>query len=158
MTTWISSSCLHNFCVAQVSSMKQSSFPARLYAHKTVMVVIILIKTFVTGIVPVPTLAALLSVVVVVMIVDLTHYRQWCHNEGNGISNHQPHDCLLNHLFRRWSKKTSKLRVTGLCVGNSPVTGEFPAQRASNADYLKKADSEHIRNKKHSESANLRHA
>ena len=30
-------------------------------------------------------------------------------------------------------KKTSKLRVTGLCVGNSPVTGEFPAQGASNA-------------------------
>ena len=32
-----------------------------------------------------------------------------------------------------YSKKTSKLRVTGLCEGNSPVTGEFPAQRASNA-------------------------
>ena len=28
----------------------------------------------------------------------------------------------------------SKLRVTGLCVGNSPVTGEFPALRASNAE------------------------
>ena len=31
------------------------------------------------------------------------------------------------------SKKTSKLRVTGLCAGNSPVTGEFSAQRTSNA-------------------------
>ena len=31
------------------------------------------------------------------------------------------------------AKKTSKLRVTGLCEGNSPVTGEFPAQTASNA-------------------------
>ena len=31
-------------------------------------------------------------------------------------------------------KKTSKLRVTGLCVWNSPVTGEFPAQMASNAE------------------------
>ena len=49
-------------------------------------------------------------------------------------SNHQPHDCLLNRLFRRKSKKTSKLRVTGLCVGNSPVTDEFPAQMASNAE------------------------
>ena len=48
-------------------------------------------------------------------------------------SNHQPHDCLLNRLFRCRSKKTSKLRVTGLCVGNSPVTGESPTQRASNA-------------------------
>ena len=51
-----------------------------------------------------------------------------------GPSNHQPHDCLLNHLFGRRSKKTSKLRVTGLCVGNSPGTGEFPTQRASNAE------------------------
>ena len=31
-------------------------------------------------------------------------------------------------------KKASKLRVTGLCAGNSPGTGEFPAQRASNAE------------------------
>ena len=35
---------------------------------------------------------------------------------------------------RRRSKKTSKLRVTGLFVWNSPVTGEFPTQRASNAE------------------------
>ena len=28
-------------------------------------------------------------------------------------------------------RKHKKLRVTGLCVGNSPVTGEFPAQKAS---------------------------
>ena len=59
---------------------------------------------------------------------------QWPHNERNGVSNHQPDDCLLKRLFRRRPKKTSKLRVTGLCVGNSPVTGEFPAQRASNAE------------------------
>ena len=36
--------------------------------------------------------------------------------------------------IRRRSKKTSKLRVTGLCEGNSPVTDGFPAQRASNAE------------------------
>ena len=59
---------------------------------------------------------------------------QWHHNEHDGISNHQPYDCLLNRLFRRRSKKTSKLRVTGLCAGNSPGTGEFPAQMASNAE------------------------
>ena len=47
---------------------------------------------------------------------------------------HQPHNCLLNRLFRRRSKKTSKLCVTGLCAGNLPVTGEFPAQMASNAE------------------------
>ena len=59
---------------------------------------------------------------------------QWCHNEHNGILNHQRHNCLPNSLFRRRWKKTSKLRVTGLCEGNSPVTGEFPAQRASNVE------------------------
>ena len=59
---------------------------------------------------------------------------QWRHNEFDGVLNHQRLDCLLNRLFRRRSKKTSKLRVTGLCEGNSPVTGEFPAQRASNAE------------------------
>ena len=56
---------------------------------------------------------------------------QWRHNECDGISNHQPHDCLFNRLFRRRSKKTP----------NSPVnwghiTGEFPAQRASNAENI----------------------
>ena len=59
---------------------------------------------------------------------------QWRHDERDGVSNHQPHHCLLKRLFRRRSKKTSKLRVTGLCEGHSSVTGEFPAQRASNAE------------------------
>ena len=58
---------------------------------------------------------------------------QWRHNERDDVSNHRRLDCLLNCLFRRRSKKTSKFRVTGLCAGSSPVTGEFPAQRASNA-------------------------
>ena len=59
---------------------------------------------------------------------------RWRHNGRYSVSNHQPHDCLLNRLFRRRPKKTPKLRVTGLCVGNSPRTGEFPAQMASNAE------------------------
>ena len=45
---------------------------------------------------------------------------QWRHNDHNDVSNHQPRGCLLNRLFRRRWKKTSKLRVTGLCAGNSP--------------------------------------
>ena len=59
---------------------------------------------------------------------------RWRHNGCNSVSNHQPHDCLPNRLFRRRSKKTSKIRVTGPCAGNSPGTGEFPAQMASNAE------------------------
>ena len=59
---------------------------------------------------------------------------QWRHNGRDSVSNHQPLNGLLNRLFRNRSKKTSKLLVTGLCAGNSPRTGEFPAQRASNAE------------------------
>ena len=52
------------------------------------------------------------------------HAFEWRHNGRDSVSNHQPHDCLLNRLFRRRSKKTSQLRVTGLFAG---------AQMASNA-------------------------
>ena len=51
---------------------------------------------------------------------------QWHKNGRDGVSKHQLHDCLLSRLFRRRSKNISKLRVTGLCVGNSPMTDEFP--------------------------------
>ena len=61
---------------------------------------------------------------------------QWRHNEHDGVSNHQHHDSLHNRLFVRRSRKTSKLRATGLCGGNSPVTGKFPAQRASYAENI----------------------
>ena len=58
---------------------------------------------------------------------------QWRHNERGCVSS--PASRLFTrHLFRRRSKKASKFRVTGLCEENSPATGEFPAQRASNAE------------------------
>ena len=44
-------------------------------------------------------------------------------NGLDSVLNHQPHDCLLKRLFRHWSKKTSKLRVTG------PLCGEFTGDR-----------------------------
>ena len=45
---------------------------------------------------------------------------QWRLNGRDGISNHQPHACSLNRLFRRNSKKTSKLNVimNCFCHGN----------------------------------------
>ena len=58
---------------------------------------------------------------------------QWRHFGCDGVLNLQPHHCFTR-LFRHRSKKASKLRVTGLCAGNSPVTGEFPVQIASNAE------------------------
>ena len=53
---------------------------------------------------------------------------QWRHNERFGVSHHQRLECLLSRLFRRRPKKASKLRVTGLCEGNPPVTGGFHSQ------------------------------
>ena len=67
---------------------------------------------------------------------DIARSLQWRHNGLHGVWNHQPQDCLLNGLYRCRSKETSKLRLTGLCEGNLPMTGEFPAQRASNAENI----------------------
>ena len=47
-------------------------------------------------------------------IVKSQYALPWRHNDHDGVSNHQPHGCLFNRLFRRRSKKTSKFRVTGL--------------------------------------------
>ena len=58
---------------------------------------------------------------------------QWGHNDRDGVSTHRCLDCMLNRLFRRRSKKTSKLRVTGPCEWKPPVTSGFPSQRASDA-------------------------
>ena len=54
---------------------------------------------------------------------------RWRHNGRDDVSNHKPNDCLLNRLFRRRSKKTSKLRVTGLCAGNSRGPVNSPHKR-----------------------------
>ena len=59
---------------------------------------------------------------------------RWRHNGRDGVLNYPHHHSVLNRLFRRRSKKMSKLRVAGLCVENSPVNGEFPAQMASNTE------------------------
>ena len=58
----------------------------------------------------------------------------WRHNKCDDVSNHRRLAGLLNRSFRRPSTKTSKLWFTGLCEENSPVTGEIPSQRASNAE------------------------
>ena len=52
---------------------------------------------------------------IIVAKCDLSLRRR--HNGRDTDSNHQPPDCFLNRLFRRRSKKTSKLHVTGLCAG-----------------------------------------
>ena len=57
---------------------------------------------------------------------DFVYPLQWRHNGRDSVSNRQPHDCFLNRLFRHRSKKTSNLRVTGLCAGNSSEAGDSP--------------------------------
>ena len=51
---------------------------------------------------------------------------QWLHNERDGVLNHQPHDGLVNRLFKAQIEENIK----------APLTGEFPAQRASNAEHV----------------------
>ena len=60
------------------------------------------------------------STVILFKLTRFLYTLRWRHNDHDGVSNHQPRGCLLNRLFKRRSKKTSKLRVTGLCAGNSP--------------------------------------
>ena len=48
---------------------------------------------------------------------------EWRHNERDGVSNHRHLGCLLNGLFRRRSKKTSKIRVI------DPLCWEFTGDR-----------------------------
>ena len=55
------------------------------------------------------------------------------HDERDGVSTHRRLDCFLNRLLRWRSTTTLQFCVTRLYARNSPVTGEFPAQRASNA-------------------------
>ena len=60
--------------------------------------------------------------------------RPWIHDSHVIMSAMASQITSLNRLFGRRSKKTSKLCITGLHEWNSPVTGEFPAQRASDAE------------------------
>ena len=88
------------------------------------------------------------------MLIDWSYYCLWAffyslqwRHECDGVSYHQPHGCV-NRLFKRRSKKTPKLRLTGLCEGNSPVTGEFPAHKSSNAENVSIWWRHHVRRKR----------
>ena len=59
---------------------------------------------------------------------------QWRHNERDCSSNHRRLGCLLNRLLKCRSRKTSTLRVTGLCEGVNLWPVKFPSQRVSNAE------------------------
>ena len=62
---------------------------------------------------------------------------QWRCNGYDGVSNHRRLDGVLNRLWRCRSKETSKLRVTGLCEGNSPVSYRWiPCTKGPNAQHI----------------------
>ena len=77
-------------------------------------------------------------------ILRIQYHPRWWHGDAKGHCNDvimcamasqiTSLTIIFNGLFRRRSKKTWKFRVTGLCAGKSPGTGQFPAQMASNAE------------------------
>ena len=74
------------------------------------------------------------DLMVVLNIVFISWYTlrltlQWHHTERDGTSNHIRLECFLNRLFRRRSKKTPKLRVTGLCKGIYRWPVDSPQER-----------------------------
>ena len=76
------------------------------------------------------------SAQILICIIKVESTLQWRHIECHGVWNQRRLDCLLNRLFRRRSKKTSKLRVTWSLafvreIHQWPI---FPSQRASNAE------------------------
>ena len=71
---------------------------------------------------------------------------QWLHNGRDGVSSHRRLDALLNRLFRRRSKKTSNLRVTGF-LGEFAGDRQSPSQKASNAENVSIWWRHHVRNK-----------
>ena len=82
---------------------------------------------------------------------------EWRHNERNCILNHLRLDYSCKkwtihvrngHSPRRRSKKITTLRLAGLCEWISPVTDEFPSQRASNAENVSIWWRHHERSKK----------
>ena len=56
-------------------------------------------------------------------LVALPSILQWRHDEGSGVSNHQPHDCLLNRLFNGQIKENIK------APSHWPLWGEFTYDR-----------------------------
>ena len=66
---------------------------------------------------------------IILRLIKCASTLQWHHN-GHGSAS----QLFTQPLFTRRSKKTSKPRVTGLCVGYSLGTSEFPAQMASYAE------------------------
>ena len=60
---------------------------------------------------------------------------QWRHNVRGGVSNHQPHDCIYSTVYSGADQRKHQSSASLAFVWvNSPMTGEFPAQRASNAE------------------------
>ena len=55
---------------------------------------------------------------------------QWRHNGHDSVSNHQPHDCLLN----RYSGTDQRKHQSSASLAFEFFSPGFPAQRASNAE------------------------
>ena len=63
----------------------------------------------------------------------LVNHLQWRNNACNGVSNHWRLDRLLNHCSGADQRKHQSSASLAF-GGNSPVTGEYPVQMASNTE------------------------
>ena len=71
---------------------------------------------------------------------------QWRHNERDGVSNHQPHDCLPNRLLGRRSKKTSKLLAAFVRgIHQWPVNSPYKGQTRGKGFHLMTSSCPHQR-------------
>ena len=62
---------------------------------------------------------------------------QWRHNKLNGVSNHQPNTIVyLTVCSGTYQRKHQSSASLAFFSGNSPVTDEFPTQKASNAQIV----------------------
>ena len=68
------------------------------------------------------------------MVSSSLHRKKWRHDERDGVSNPQPHDCLLNRLLRRQSLDKSLTFVRG--IHRWPVNSRTKGQQCGKCFHL----------------------
>ena len=69
----------------------------------TMIIIIIIIIIMMMMMIIIIMIIIIIIMMMIIIINECT--LMWRHSECNGISNHQPHDCLFNPIFRHRSKR-----------------------------------------------------
>ena len=108
--------------VFNTASSKATVFEREMHTYTSILCIWISASVCISG---------TMNIIMVIMMLGIMACTlQWPHNECDGVSNHHRLDCLFKRVFRRRSENTSKIRVTDLCEGSSPVTDESPHKGA----------------------------